>query len=92
MAFSLIHYREIDGAYNSKTSNTVAMYSANIWFLRCNREIKIIYLIPDFHLDGICFVSQPGNIGLAAACAQLSGTQEGNDYYSLLSCFTTKSR
>lgn len=61
MPFSLIHYREIDGAYDSETSNTVAMYSPNIWFLGCSREIKITYLIPHFHLDGICFVSQPGN-------------------------------
>lgn len=90
MTFSLIHYGEIDGAYDSETSNTVSMYSPNICFLGCNREIKIIYLIPQFSSRWHLFC--PSARELWPGCAQLGGAQEGKDYCPLFSGFTPKSR
>lgn len=89
MTFSLNHYGEIGGAYDSETSNTVSMYSPNICFLGCNREIKIIYLIPHFPSRWHLFC--PSAREHWPGCAQLSGAQEGNDSCPLLPGFTPKS-
>lgn len=75
MTFSLIHYGEIDGAYDSETSNTVSMYSPNICLLGCNREIKIIYLIP--HFSSRWHLLCPSAREHCPGRAQLSGAQEG---------------
>lgn len=92
MTFSLTHYRETDGAYDSETCDTIAACGPNMWFLGCNRQNNITSLIPHFHLDRVCFVSQPVNIGLAVCLYTASGNHEGKDYYLLLSCSTPNSR
>lgn len=73
-------FRETDGACDSATSNAIAIYSPNICFLGCNKQISATTLVPPFHLDHICFLSRAS----LPAPKQLSGTHEGKDYYLLL--------
>lgn len=78
-----------DGAFDSEISHTIVMYWRNVWFLGCNKQINIRYLLLCFAF--VLFLSQ-WMLALLPACTQPSANHEGKDYCLLLSCSTPNSR